>query len=194
MTLQQLYSYKCLFTINGVNLKKVENLKYLGRKICDTDLNSPALFMNLCTARKLRRRLFCLIARKGADPVVGGKIYVAAVIQYCCTDQKPWCGTSVCSTAYKAFIIMLVGGLLTSKKPKLLQNGTYEYCKADEAMRDCNKLLLPIQVYIAWRRQNVYTYIEKKLIYAFCKTTKSSAGTPTGMCFDGSRIYHIGKI
>ena len=76
---------------------------------------------------------------------------------------------------------MLVGGLLTSKKPKLLQNGTYEYCKADEAMRDCK--LLPIQVYIAWRRQHVYTYIEKKLIYALCKTTKRSTGTPTGIVF-----------
>ena len=53
-----------VITINGVDLKKIENFKYLGRQIYDTDLDSPALFMNLCKARKRLNRLFCLVARE----------------------------------------------------------------------------------------------------------------------------------
>ena len=60
-----------------MDLKKVENFKYLGRQICDTDSDSPALFMNLCKVRKRLHGVFCLTARESADPVVGGKIYIS---------------------------------------------------------------------------------------------------------------------
>ena len=82
-----------VFTINGVDLKKVENFKYLGRQICHTDSDAPALFMNLNKARKRLHQLFCLIAREGADPVVGRRIYVGQSQPCCCTVQRPGFGT-----------------------------------------------------------------------------------------------------
>ena len=81
----------------GVDLKKVENFKYVGRQIYDIDLDSTALFMNLCKACRRFTHHFWLIAREGADPIVGGKIYVAQQsYQYYCFVRirnlgvEPW--------------------------------------------------------------------------------------------------------
>ena len=63
-----------------MDLKNVENFKYLGRQIYNIDLDSHALFMNLCKARKRLSRLFVLITREGADPVVRRQLYIVAVI------------------------------------------------------------------------------------------------------------------
>ena len=42
-----------VFTIDGMDLKKIRNFKYLRRQICDTDSDSSVLFINLCKAREL---------------------------------------------------------------------------------------------------------------------------------------------
>ena len=68
------------FTIDGVTLKKVENFKYLGHQISSRDSDAPVLFMNLAKARKRFAQISTLIARKGADSAIGGRIYVAAVL------------------------------------------------------------------------------------------------------------------
>ena len=64
------------FTIDGVVLKKVEKFKYLGRQISGRDSDALALFMNLSKARKRFSRISTLIAREGADSVVGGRIAI----------------------------------------------------------------------------------------------------------------------
>ena len=69
-----------MFTIDGIKLKLVKNFKYLGRQISSRDSNTPMIFMNLAKARKHLFCIFVFIATEGADPVVGGKIYVAAVL------------------------------------------------------------------------------------------------------------------
>ena len=77
------------FTIDGVVLKKVENFNYLGRQISSRDSDAPALFMNL-----LKARLSNLIAREGANVVVGGKIHVAAVLVVLFYGLESWVWTS----------------------------------------------------------------------------------------------------
>ena len=104
-----------VITINGVNLKKIENFRYLGRQICDTDLGSPALFMNLCKARKRLNRFFCLVARerKVLTQLLEEKSMLRQLYLYYRTGQKSGSGTLVCSIVFVAFIIVLVRGLLT---------------------------------------------------------------------------------
>ena len=82
------------FTIDGVVLKKVENVKYLGHQISSRDSDAPALFMNLSKARKHLSRLYNLIAREGADLVVGGMIYVAAILAVLLYGLESWMWTS----------------------------------------------------------------------------------------------------
>ena len=66
---------------------------------------------------------------------------------------------------------------LADNRPRRLQNSTYWYYPADEAMRICK--LSPIQVYIARRKQTVLAYVLKRLIYKLCREAVRSAGTLT---------------
>ena len=66
---------------------------------------------------------------------------------------------------------------LVDKQPKQLQNGTYVYCPANEALKFCK--LRPIQVYIAQRRHNIKAYVVKRPIYKLCRNAVRSPGTPT---------------
>ena len=52
-------------------------MKYLGHKIISRDSDALALFMNLTKAQC--SQISNLIATEGADPAIGGKIYVAVV-------------------------------------------------------------------------------------------------------------------
>ena len=71
-----------MFTIEGVDLKNIENFKYLGRQTCNINLDSQALFMNLCKVNKRLNHLFVLITREGAHagPVVRRQLYIVIVI------------------------------------------------------------------------------------------------------------------
>ena len=82
------------FTIHGIVLKKVENFKYLGRQISSRDSDVPALFMNFAKARKRLARISKLIDREGADPAIGGRIYVTAVLAALLYGLETWMWTS----------------------------------------------------------------------------------------------------
>ena len=164
------------FTIDGVVLKKVENFKYLGRQISSRDSDAPALFMNLSKASKHFSHISNLIAREGADSVVGGRIYVAAVLAVLLYGSESWVWTSSMLLSIRGFHHRCCWRL-ADKRPKRLQNDTYVYCPADEAMKFCK--LRPIQVYIARRRHNIKTYVVKRPIYKLCKEATRSPGTPT---------------
>ena len=132
--------------------------------------------MNLAKARKRFARISNLIAREGADSVVGGGIYVAAVLAVLLYSSESWVWTSSMLNIIRGFHHRACWRL-ADKRPIRLQNGTYLYCPADEAMKICK--LSPIQVYIARRKQTVLAYVGKRPIYKLCRKTVRSTGTPT---------------
>ena len=71
-------------------MKKVENFEYLGRQISSRDSDALALFMNLSKARKHFSCISNLIAREGADAVVGGRIYVTVVLAVMLYGSESW--------------------------------------------------------------------------------------------------------
>ena len=79
-----------MFTIDGDELKKAENFKYLGRQVSSRDSDFPALFLNLSKARKRLTRISRLLTRDGASPVVGGKFYVAAILSVLLYRLETW--------------------------------------------------------------------------------------------------------
>ena len=68
---------------------------------------------------------------------------------------------------------------LANKRPEQLQDGTYMYCPADEALNDCR--ICAIQVYISRRRLQALIYVEGTCIYKLCQGSKQSQGTPSGI-------------
>ena len=169
-----------VFTIDGIELKKVENFKYLGRQISSRDSDFPALFLNLSKARKRLVRISRLLAREGASPEVGGKFYVAAILSVLLYGSESWVWSLRMLNTVRGFHHRAVRNL-AGMRPKRQQDGTYVYCPADEALKTCG--VLPVQVYIARRRKHALTYVEKRPIYELCKATSRSPGTPSGTQF-----------
>ena len=132
--------------------------------------------MNLAKARKRFARISTLIAREGADSAIGGRIYVAAVLAVLLYGSETWVWTSRMLNSIRGFHHRACRRL-ADKRPMRRQNGTYQYCSADEAMRICK--LSPIQVYIARRRQTVLAYVVKRPIYKLCREPVLSLGTLT---------------
>ena len=132
--------------------------------------------MNLLQAHERLSCLSCLIARKGADPVVSGKIYVAAVIGVLLHGSETWVWTFSMLNTMHGFHHRACQRL-AGKWPRRWQNDTWEYCSTDEAIEFCK--LLPIQVYIAGRRQYTLAYVVKRPIYKLCRGAVRSPGTPT---------------
>ena len=79
---------------------------------------------------------------------------------------------------------------LADKRPKQLQNGTYVYCPADEAMKFYK--LRPIQVYIARRRYNIKAYIVKRPVYKLYKEAMRSPGFQPEPSSGETKILTIG--
>ena len=156
--------------------KKVENFKYLGHQISSRDSDTPALFMNLAKARKRFARISNLITREGVDSVVGGRIYIVAVLAVLLYGSESWVWTwSMLNTIHGYH--HRACQRLADKKPIRQQNDTYWYCPTDEAMKIYK--LSPTQVYIVKRRQMVLAYIVKRPIYKIFRKAVWSAGTPT---------------
>jgi len=169
-----------VFTIDGDELKKAENFKYLGRQISSRDSDFPALFLNLSKARKRLTRISRLLTRDGASPVVGGKFYVAAILSVLLYGSETWVWSLRMLNTVRGFHHR-ASRCLAGERPTRQQDGTYEYCPADEAMKTCG--LRPIQVYIARRRKHALTYVETRPIYQLCKNSKRSPGTPSRTVF-----------
>ena len=69
-----------VFTIDGDELKKAENFKYLGPQISSRDSDFPPFFLNLSKARNRLTRISRLLMRDGASPVIGGKFYFTTIL------------------------------------------------------------------------------------------------------------------
>ena len=117
---------------------------------------------------------------EGATPQIAGKFYRAAILSVLLYGSETWVWTARMVNTVRGFHHRAVR-LLSGSPPRRLQNGTYVYRPADEAMEACG--LLPIQVYIARRWSRILTHAKKRPIYALCKATQRAPGTPTRTVF-----------
>ena len=90
------------------------------------DSDAPALFTNLSKDRKRLTCLSNLIAREGADAVVGGRIYVAAILAVLLYGSETWVWTSSMLNTIQGFHHR-AARRLADKQPKRRQDGTYVY-------------------------------------------------------------------
>ena len=134
------------FTIDGDVLEKVDGFRYLGRPISHVDSDQSALLHNLKKARKRLALILRLLVREGASPYVGGKFYIAAILSVLLYGLESWVWTQLMLKAVVGFHNR-ADRRLAGRPPKRLQDGTFEYCPAMEALLASG--LRPIQVYIS---------------------------------------------
>ena len=85
-----------------------DDLKYAGRHICSIDSDAPALFLNLTKAPKPKRlhnvSLSCLITWDATYPIVGGTIYIAALLSVLLFGSETcWCDLVVTASDFAVF-------------------------------------------------------------------------------------------
>ena len=161
------------FTIDGDILQKVEKFRYLGRPISHVDSDHLALLHNLKKARKRLALISRLLVREGASAFVGGKFYSAAILSVLLYGSESWVWTQPMLKAVVGFHNR-AARRLAGRPPKRLQDGTFEYCPAMEALLATR--LLPIQVYIARRWRKIRTYVERRPIFKLCEESKRATG------------------
>ena len=106
----------------------------MGHQICFTGSDAPALFLNLAKDQKRLQHISCLITREAVDPAVGGKRYVVAVLSVLLFGSETWVwSSSILQTIRRRFHHRTVQPL-ANKRLEQLQDGTYVYCPADEAL------------------------------------------------------------
>ena len=92
--------------------------------------------MNLSEAQKPLSQISNLIAREGADPAIGERIYVVVVLAVLLYGSETWVWASSMLNTIHRFHHRSCQRI-TDQRPRRQQNGTYWYCPADEAMRIC---------------------------------------------------------
>ena len=168
------------FTLDGEELGKVDTFKYLGRTVSNIDLDRPALQKNLTKAQARFARISKVLTWEGATPRISGQFYRAAILSVLLYGSETWVWSLRMVNAVRGFHHR-AARLLSGNPPRRLQNGTYLYQPADEAMEACG--LLPIQVYIARRWRRTLDYVQKRPIYELCINSRRAPGTPSGTTF-----------
>ena len=128
--------------------------------------------------------LFCLIVRKGADPVIGGTIFVVVVISVLLYRSETWVWNLSMLNSIRGFC-HLASRRLANKRPKQLKNGTYKYCKEVEASIEGLKTAAT-NLSVNCLEMAARSYLHREAAYyihELCQTTKRIAGTPTGTVF-----------
>ena len=67
------------FTVNGIKLDQVTNFVYLGRRLDQSDNDTPCIELNIMKARKQWGRIAGLLKREGASSVVIARFYSTVV-------------------------------------------------------------------------------------------------------------------
>ena len=168
------------FTLDGDELGKVDTFKYLGRTVSNIDSDWPALQKNLTKARERFARISKVLTWEGSTPRISGNFYRAAILSVLLYGSETWVWSKRMVDTVRGFHHK-AARLLSGNPPRRLQNGTYWYLPADEAMEACG--LLPIQVYIARRWARTLDYVQQRPIYDLCANALRAPGTPSGTVF-----------
>lgn len=131
-----LLSQSRTFTIDRDDLEKVEVFRYLGQPTSNMDLDYPALLHNLKKARERPALISRLLMRDGASPFVGERLYVAAILSVLFYRSDSWVWTQPMLKATLGFHNR-AARRLAGRPPWWLQDGTYEYCPAMQALTSC---------------------------------------------------------
>ena len=168
------------FTLDGDELGKVDTFKYLGRTVSNIDSDWPALQKNLTKARERFARISKVLTWEGSTPRISGNFYRAAILSVLLYGSETWVWSKRMVDTVRGFHHR-AARFLSGNPPRRLQNGTYLYLPADEAMEACG--FLPIQVYIARRRARTLDYVQQRPIYDLCANALRAPGTPSGTVF-----------
>jgi hypothetical protein len=161
-----------VFTVNGQPINIVSEFKYLGRILDNNDSDWPAVKRAIQRARMTWGRLCRILSSKRATPEAMASIYRAVVQAVLLYGAESWVLTDTMECALQSFYHRCAR-YITRQHIRQDQDGNWICPPSKDVLAQAK--LLPIQDYIAKRRNTVKRYITTRPIYKQCVESRPLA-------------------
>jgi hypothetical protein len=140
------------FTAYGVELKRVEVLKYLGRSTSFINLDVPALRYNLGKARGTWQRISRVLRVENIPAPICVMFYKAVVLSVLLYGSESWNVPKAEMAALEGFHVAAACHL-TGMRPRQLPSGAWHYPSSNQVLRAAR--LHKVVEYVGVRRRQI---------------------------------------
>ena len=150
-------SQAIVFSVNDVDLSRVDNFRYLGRVLTESNSDWPTLNHNLKRAKQKWARISRVLSRDGASNRAAGMFYKAVVQTVLLYGCESWDVTDGMMAVVLRGFHHSVARRITGKVGRLQPNGTWVYPDIAEALAECG--LFSMFEYVRRRQQRMVQHI-----------------------------------
>ena len=169
------------FTVNGKQIERVREFRYLGRIITDNDDDTRCIKDNIKRAKKRWNCIAKILKREGANAVCMSRFYLTIVQAVLLYGAESWAIFQRNMDLLKSFhwrSIRYMTGVHIAKQ----RDGAWFIPDHEELLRKCR--LFPIETYIERRRGTLRMYMED-----YRAELLMEADRGRGHCRDPHKIY-----
>ena len=152
----QFRANRVTFNINGKEIERVRQFKYLGRIFTDNDCDSVCINENLKKARQRWNCVAKILKDEGANPKCMAQFYLTIVQSVLLYGADSWCITKSDMNKLNSFHLRAVR-YLSGRHIRKKTDGEWEYPNHTELLKQCG--LLELEIYIQRRRGTLYKYL-----------------------------------
>ena len=154
---QQAKAEEVKFYIDGIELEKVSEFKYLGRFLSDDDRDDKCIDYNIKKARQQWNSIARLLKREGASALVMAKFYITIVQAVLLFGADSWAVTSRDLNKLRSFHRRAVRHM-SGDHIRKDKDGIWHYPDHDSLLQKCE--LSSMEVYLERRRNTLRNFLE----------------------------------
>ena len=160
--------------VNGKEIERVREFKYLGRILCEDDDDTKCVESQITKARARWWRIAKILKNEGASAKIMSRFYVATVQAILLYGAESWVLTNRLIQKLNSFHLRAVRHM-TGEHIRKQQGGTWEYPDHSTLLKKCE--LEPIMAYVERRRTTLWTYLwnHKRDIMTVAEQTRTPA-------------------
>jgi len=158
------------FTVNGTNINKVPQFKYLGRMLDENDNDDHAANRQLERAREKWNRIGKVLSSQGVNARTMGYFYKAIVQTVLLYGSESWTLTEGTLNKLRSFHAR-IARYLTSRHIRPDENGTWICPPTSEVLEEAG--LCTIDEYIKRRKETVKRFVLNRPIYRKCMESRA---------------------
>jgi len=160
------------FTIDGNEIERVTQFRYLGRILEENNADTHASSPQLARARMKWNRIGRVLRSEGMKPRAMGYFYKAIVQAILLYGSETWVVLDAHLWQFRSFHSR-VGRHLTGRHIRFLEDGSW-YCPPTVDVLE-NAGLQTVEEYIRRRRQTVQSFTRHRSLYEACRQSKALA-------------------
>ena len=146
------------FFVNGKQIDRVREFRYLGRVFSDNDDDTTCIKINIRNARQKWNSLASILKREGANSICMARFYLAVVQAVLLYGADSWTITEQNMKLLRSFHWRAVR-YMTGQHIRKERDGEWTIPDHTELLKKCH--LFPIEVYIERRRGTLHRYLER---------------------------------